>query len=114
MAKKKGEKSKDERLAEIAFAAGRALWFAPDDDAEVIQGPATALKKWKAELGGRKPEPSVYELARRQWIAAGRPPEGIFYGAFPTKEGMLGGNWFVFSPDGVWLQKESTVKNFKP
>ena len=103
MAKKK---SKEQQLADIAFAAGRATLFESDDEMTVAFGPEIALAKWKEQTGGRKLEPSDIERARRQWIANGRPKEGIFY---PLPEG----NWYLFDSDSNWLLKESTEKNFK-
>jgi len=93
MAKKK---SKEFLLAEIAFAAGRDSMY--DTDYEVRTGAERALAEWKRQVA----EPSPLDRARAAWTAAGRPKEGVFFRDA----------WYLFSSDGSWLQKESTMKNF--
>jgi hypothetical protein len=100
MAKKK---SKEQLLAEIAFDAGRASMFESDYDMHVKFGAKIALAKWKEQTGGKKPEPSDIERARKQWISNGSPKEGIRFGSC----------WYLFAPDGSYLLKESFDKNFK-
>jgi hypothetical protein len=108
MAKKK---SKDLLLAEIAFAAGRAAMFSSDDDMDVMYGPEIAFKKWKEQTGGRAHVPYVIDKALEKWIAAGSPKEGIFYGDVIINGERIGGQWYVFSPDGEYLLSASFDKN---
>jgi hypothetical protein len=103
MAKKK-KKSKEQLLAEIAFASGRNSMFESDNAAEVVLGAEIAVAKWKEQTGGRKPKPREIDRARQQWIADGRPKEGTLY---PRPLGY----WYVFSSNDDWLLKESLEKN---
>jgi len=108
MAEKKS-KSKEQQLAEIAFAAGRATMFESDDDVDLLLGPKIALAKWKEQCETKKHGPRSIELAHRQWVANGSPKEGIFTGP----AGGLGWKWYVFAPNGDYLLAETLEKNFK-
>jgi hypothetical protein len=77
-------KGKDQLLAEIAYRDGAMAVLGLDDvvdesaiDAMVETGADIALKKWKEQTGGKKPQPTDVEIARKDWIAAGKPKEGI-------------------------------------
>jgi hypothetical protein len=80
--------------------------FEDDDEVSVTAGPAIALAKWKEQTGGKKPQPTDIEQARKKWMAEGCPKEGTFYPSY------LSGNWYVFAPNGDHLLKESFEKNF--
>jgi hypothetical protein len=103
------KKSKELLLAEIAYADGRASMFENDDEGTVFLGPELALAKWKEQTGGKKPQPTEIERARKKWTEEGCPTQGTLFGA---SSGGFGGNWFVFAPDGSYLLKESFEKNF--
>jgi hypothetical protein len=89
MAKKK---SKEFLLAEIAYAAGRKddRVFKGNEKEIVRIGAEVALKKWKEQTGGKKPLPSLVELARKKWEAEGSRPEGTWFSSLQYK----------FTPDG--------------
>lgn len=94
-------KSKELLLAEIAYRAGvmdalaiQGIVELEHVDAMVVAGAALALKKWKAQTGGRAPKPSEVQIARRDWEAAGKPPEGI--------QRSDSGRWYKFKPNGEY------------
>jgi hypothetical protein len=76
-------KGKDTLLAEIAYRDGAMAALGLDVvdmnalDAMVETGADIAVKKWKEQTGGRKIQPTDVEIARKEWIAAGKPKEGI-------------------------------------
>lgn len=104
MAEKK--KSKELLLAAIAYAAGRkdALQDAySGDEAEIVRmGASIALARWKEQTGGKKPQPSEIELARKKWTVEGCPPEGTVYAR----------DRYFFDPDGSYNIVKSFDANF--
>jgi hypothetical protein len=107
-------KGKDTLLAEIAYRDGvMAALDGIDDvsaiDAMVESGAEIALKKWKDQTGGKKPQPTDVEIMRKEWIARGKPPEGIR---------QRTGTWFIFrktddESDGEYDVTASLMKNFR-
>jgi len=100
MAKKK---SKEFRLAEIAYALGRdhALTgeLSGEENTLVEMGAVTAIAKWKEETGGRKKQPSSIDRACKKWKQMGQPAEGV----------MFGGARYLFEPDGEF----NLLRNFE-
>ena len=82
-------KSKELLLAEIAYACGRkdALGDAVNGDEEEIVriGGSLALAEWKKQTGGRKPAPTILDLAFKKWTEDGRPPSGTVYDGISYK-----------------------------
>jgi hypothetical protein len=109
-------KSKDTLLAEIAYRDGRTDALTTegivdlDHEDEIVEaGAALSLKKWKEQTGGKKPQPSDIQIARKEWIAKGKPPEGIR---------QRTGTWFIFKKtddeqDGEYDVTASLMKNFR-